>query len=134
MSVAAITEKLRKAGLRPTRQRLVLAKLLFGGPNRHITAEELHSEATAAGAGISLATIYNALNQFTSAGLLREVAIEGAKTYFDTNTSDHFHFYLESEGRLMDINSPHVSVDGLPAAPEGKQISRIDVIVRLRDA
>ena len=134
MNIATVTEKLRKAGLRPTRQRLVLAKLLFDGPDRHVTAEELHIEATAAGTGISLATIYNALNQFTAAGLLREVAIEGAKTYFDTNTSNHFHFYLENEGKLMDINSPQVTVDGLPATPPGKKVSRIDVIVRLRDA
>lgn len=123
--------KLREAGLRPTRQRLVLAELLFGGQDRHITAEELHQEALALGARISLATIYNALNQFTAAKLLREVAIEGAKTYFDTNTADHFHFFLESEGKLMDIKNPGVTVEGLPLAPQGKRISRIDVIVRL---
>jgi Fur family iron response transcriptional regulator len=125
--------KLREAGLRPTRQRLVLAELLFVGQDRHVTAEELHQEAVALGAGISLATIYNALNQFTAAKLLREVAIEGAKTYFDTNTADHFHFFLESEGRLMDIKNPGVTVEGLPLAPQGKRISRIDVIVRLTD-
>ena len=134
MNTETVIDKLRKAGLRPTRQRLVLAKLLFDGPDRHVTAEELHSEATAAGTGISLATIYNTLNQFTAAGLLREVAIEGAKTYFDTNTSNHFHFYLENEGKLMDIDSPCVTVDGLPSTPPGKKVSRIDVIVRLRDA
>jgi Fur family iron response transcriptional regulator len=125
--------RLREAGLRPTRQRLVLADLLFGGPDRHVTAEELHQEALARGARISLATIYNALNQFTMAHLLREVAIEGAKTYFDTNTADHFHFYLESEGRLIDIHNPGVTVEGLPLAPHGKRISRVDVIVRLAD-
>lgn len=125
--------KLREAGLRPTRQRLVLAGLLFGGQDRHVTAEQLHQEALAQGAKISLATIYNALNQFTAAKLLREVAIEGAKTYFDTNTADHFHFYLENEGTLMDIENPGVTVEGLPLAPQGKRISRIDVIVRLRE-
>ena len=132
MTLTSVIEKLRKAGLRPTRQRLVLARLLFLGNNRHVTAEELHSEVMALGAPISLATIYNALNQFTAAGLLREVAIEGAKTYFDTNTSDHYHFYLEGEGRLMDITGSDVTIHGLPKAPEGKRISRIDVIVRLK--
>jgi Fur family transcriptional regulator, iron response regulator len=98
-----------------------------------VTAEELHQEAHAAGAAISLATVYNTLNQFTAANLLREVAIEGAKTYFDTNTADHFHFYFEREGTLMDIKNPDVTVDGLPAAPQGKRISRVDVIIRLSD-
>lgn len=125
--------RLREAGLRPTRQRLVLAELLFGGPDRHVTAEELHQEALARGAKISLATIYNALNRFTQAQLLREVAIEGAKTYFDTNTADHFHFFLESEGKLIDIHNPGVTIEGLPIAPHGKRISRVDVIVRLAD-
>lgn len=125
--------KLRQAGLRPTRQRLILAELLFGGPDRHVTAEELHLEAMARGARISLATVYNALNQFTAAKLLREVAIEGARTYFDTNTADHFHFYVESEGKLMDIENSGVTVEGLPLAPHGKRVSRIDVIVRLSD-
>jgi Fur family iron response transcriptional regulator len=125
--------KLREAGLRPTRQRLFLAELLFGGQDRHVTAEELHLEAMARGARISLATVYNTLNQFTTAKLLREVAIEGARTYFDTNTADHFHFYVESEGRLMDIENSGVTVEGLPLAPQGKRISRIDVIVRLSD-
>ncbi|HEY7765225.1 MAG TPA: Fur family transcriptional regulator [Aestuariivirgaceae bacterium] len=130
-SAGPAAAKLREAGLRPTRQRLVLAELLFGGHDRHVTAEELHQEALARGARISLATIYNALNQFTAAKLLREVAIEGARTYFDTNTADHFHFYLESEGKLMDIENSGVTVEGLPLAPQGKRISRIDVIVRL---
>jgi Fur family iron response transcriptional regulator len=131
LSPAAL--KLREAGLRPTRQRLFLAELLFGGQDRHVSAEELHLEAMARGARISLATIYNALNQFTAAKLLREVAIEGARTYFDTNTADHFHFYVESEGKLMDIENSGVTVEGLPLAPQGKRISRIDVIVRLSD-
>ena len=126
-------EKLAKSGLRPTRQRRVLAQLLFSGLDRHVTAEELHQEALAAGAAISLATVYNTLNQFTAANLLREVAIEGAKTYFDTNTADHFHFYFEREGTLMDIKDPDVTVEGLPAAPQGKRISRVDVIIRLSD-
>jgi Fur family iron response transcriptional regulator len=126
-----LTGRLREAGLKPTRQRLALAELLFGATNRHVTAEELHHEALARGARVSLATVYNTLNRFTAAGFLREVAVEGARTYFDTNTADHFHFYLEEEGRLVDIESHEVTVAGLPEAPRGKRVSRIDVIVRL---
>ena len=80
---------------------------------------------------MSLATVYNTLNQFTTAGLLREVAIEGHKTYFDTNTSNHYHYYIEHEGRLTDIPSDEVRVVGLPAAPDGMHVKRVDVIVRL---
>ena len=132
--LATYEDKLRTSGLRPTRQRLALAELLFAQGDRHVTAEALHAEALAANVPVSLATIYNALNQFTGAGLLREVAIEGQKTYFDTNTSSHHHFYVESEECLLDIPDGNLQVIGLPDTPDGKQIDRIDVIVRLRDA
>jgi Fur family iron response transcriptional regulator len=132
MQLATIEQKLRAAGLRPTRQRLALAHLLFAPGDRHITAETLHREARAARVPVSLATIYNTLNQFTGAGLLREVAIEGDRTYFDTNTSNHFHYYLETEGRLMDIDADNLTVEGLPTAPAGYAIDRIDVVVRLK--
>ncbi|MEM8689601.1 MAG: iron response transcriptional regulator IrrA [Pseudomonadota bacterium] len=125
--------RLRNAGLRPTRQRLSLATMLFAGPDRHISAEELHEEAVAANVPVSLATVYNTLNQFTEAGLLREVAIDGTKSYYDTNTSNHYHFYLESENRLIDIDSNDLRVVGLPEAPDGTKVSRIDVVVRLSD-
>lgn len=131
--LAVYEEKLRNSGLRPTRQRLALAGLLFSKGDRHVTAEALHVEAVTANVPVSLATIYNALNQFTGAGLLREVAIEGQKTYFDTNTSSHHHFYVESEECLLDIPDGNLRVVGLPETPQGKQIDRIDVIVRLRD-
>jgi Fur family iron response transcriptional regulator len=121
---------LRDAGLRPTRQRVALAEILFGPGDRHVTAEDLHAEATAVSVRVSLATVYNTLNQFTEAGLLREVAIEGSKTYFDTNTSNHHHFYLENDGTLVDIPGG-VQVTNVPQAPDGTEISRIDVIVRL---
>ena len=123
--------RLREAGLRPTRQRMSLGILLFGSGDRHVSAEQLHAESVHAGVDVSLATIYNTLNQFTEAGLLREVAVEGHKTYFDTNTSNHYHYYLEDEGRLMDIDSESLSVDGLPQPPAGMRIGRIDIIVRL---
>ena len=124
-------QKLRDAGMRPTRQRMSLGSLLFGSGDRHITAEQLHVETVQAGIAVSLATIYNTLNQFTEAGLLREVAVEGHKSHFDTNTSNHCHYYLEDEGRLIDIDDDQLTVDGLPQPPEGMRIGRIDIIVRL---
>jgi Fur family transcriptional regulator, iron response regulator len=129
-----VTERLRKAGLRPTRQRVALATLLFGEGHRHVTAEELHAEAQDTCLSVSLATVYNTLNQFTEAGLLREVAIEGQRSYFDTNTSNHFHFYVEDERRLIDIPGEDIQVYGLPELPEGTRIRSIDVIVRLEDS
>lgn len=132
-----VAERLRGAGLRPTRQRVALAELLFRDGDRHVTAEDLHEEAVDLQFPVSLATVYNTLNQFTTAGLLRVVAIDGAKTYFDTNTSNHYHFYLEDEGELIDIPSNELQVVGLPQAPDGATISGIDVIVRIarrRDA
>jgi len=128
-----IQTRLRDAGLRPTKQRTALATILFAEGDRHVTAEALYDEAARASVPVSLATIYNTLNQFTEAGLLREVAVQGAKTYFDTNVSDHHHFYLEEENRLMDMEDGKLTVSGLPDVPEGKKISRIDVIVRLSE-
>ena len=127
-----LLQRLRAVGLRPTRQRLALARLLFGQGDRHITADELHAEAETAGVGVSLATVYNTLNQFTSAGLLRAVAVEAGRAYFDTNTSLHHHFYFEDNGRLMDIPAEGLSVGGVPTAPQGSEVARIDVIVRLK--
>lgn len=126
-----IDELLRDAGLRPTRQRLALGSLLFEGEDRHVTAELLHAEATAIGHHISLATVYNTLHQFKRAGLLRELAINGSKAYFDTNTSNHNHFFVETEGELRDIPGDAIKVDGVPQPPEGMRISHIDVVVRL---
>ena len=124
-------DRLQNAGFRPTRQRLGLARLLFEGCDRHVTAEQLHGEAMAADLRVSLATVYNTLNQFTAAGLLREVVVEAGKSYFDTNTSDHHHFFLEGTGRLEDIPADHVVVRNLPPPPDGTRIARVDVIVRL---
>lgn len=126
-----LIERLRNAGLRPTRQRQSLGKLLFSGNNRHVTAELLHDEALTAGVPVSLATVYNTLHQFTTAGLLREVAVEGAKTYFDTNTTQHFHFYHEEDGLLVDMPADATLVENLPGAPDGTRITQIDVTVRL---
>lgn len=119
------------AGLRPTRQRLSLAELLFAKGDRHVSAELLQQEAEKVNVSVSLATIYNTLHQFTQAGLLREVAVEGTKAYFDTNTSDHHHFFYEEDNRVVDIPGG-MSVDSLPEVPEGMEITRVDVVVRLR--
>jgi Fur family iron response transcriptional regulator len=122
---------LRKAGLRPTRQRMVLGRLLFGSGDRHVTAEQLHAEVAAFGEHVSLATVYNTLHQFKRAGLVRELAIEGSKAYFDTNTSNHNHFLLESTGGLMDIPGDSIRVEGVPEPPQGMKITHVDVVVRL---
>ena len=126
-----VSQLLRKAGLRPTRQRLALGGLLFGGDDRHVTAEQLHAEVSGLGEHVSLATVYNTLHQFKKAGLLRELAIDGSKAYFDTNTSNHSHFLLESSGTLMDIPGDTITVAGVPEPPEGMRVTHVDVVVRL---
>jgi Fur family iron response transcriptional regulator len=122
---------LRHAGLRPTRQRVELGRVLFAKGDRHISAEDLHAEAELAGVSVSLATVYNALHQFTEAGLLREVAIDGTRTYFDTNVSDHHHFFVEGEGELIDMRGG-VDIADLPEPPEGTEIVAVEVVVRVR--
>jgi Fur family iron response transcriptional regulator len=124
--------RLRTAGLRLTRPRLALARLLFDGDDRHITAEQLFGEASAAAIQVSLATVYNVLNQFTSAGLLREFVVEPGRSYFDTNINDHHHFFCEASGALQDIAGQDVTVSGIPVPPAGTEISSVEVIVRLR--
>ena len=128
---ASVADLMKTSGLRPTRQRLALGGLLFAGEDRHVTAEQLHSEVVSLGEHVSLATVYNTLHQFKRAGLLRELAVDGSKAYFDTNTSNHNHFLLEQNGELMDIPGDSIQVTGVPAPPEGMEISHIDVIVRL---
>jgi Fur family transcriptional regulator, iron response regulator len=123
--------KLRAAGLRPTRQRAALARLLFGQGNRHVTAEMLHSEAVSHKMAVSLATVYNTLNKFAECGLLREVAIEGSKTYFDTTISDHQHFYFENHGSLIDLPQGEQATVTAPKLQEGMKIARVDVVIRL---
>jgi Fur family iron response transcriptional regulator len=124
-------ERLKAAGLRPTRQRLALAKLLFEGRGRHISAETLHAEALDAKVRVSLATVYNTLHQFTGAGLLREIVVEAGRCYFDTNTSDHHHFFFVESAELSDITGDAIGFTRLPAAPDGHAVERIDVIIRV---
>ena len=128
----AIETRLRGAGLRPTRQRVALGDLLFAKGDRHLTVEELHEEAVAAGVPVSLATVYNTLHQFTEAGLIRVLAVESAKTYFDTNVSDHHHFFVEGHNEVLDIPVNNLVIDNLPEPPEGMEIAHVDVVIRLR--
>ncbi len=127
-----VHRRLKQAGLRLTRQRLALGRLLFEQRDRHVTAESFHQEAVSTGIKVSLATIYNTLHQFTGAGLLRQVVVDGGKTYFDTNITEHHHFYLEHDGALEDIPADEIEVLGLPSSPKGTLIDRVDVIVRLK--
>jgi Fur family iron response transcriptional regulator len=126
---------LTRGGLRATRQRLALARLLVGdGRNRHVTAESLFESAARSGHKVSLATVYNTLRSFTGAGLMTEITVDGTRSYFDTDVSDHAHFYWEDESRLSDAPHGSVRFDRLPEAPEGAEISKIDVVIRLRKA
>ena len=127
-----LRDKLRRVGLRPTRQRVSLGWLLFGKGDRHITAEMLFDEAMRARVPVSLATVYNTLHQFTEAGLLRQLAVDGSKAYFDTNPTEHHHFFIEGEDVLVDMPGEGVTVGDLPQAPQGMEITGIEVIVRLR--
>jgi len=128
---AHLVTRLRETGLRPTRQRLALAKLLFEQGERHVTAESLHGEALAGSIRVSLATVYNTLHQFTQAGLLRQVVVDGARTYFDTNTRLHHHFFIEDDGELVDFPGEGVTVSGIPETPDGTEQTRVDVVVRV---
>ena len=128
-----VTDWLAGAGLRPTRQRLALAALLVGdGKNRHVTAESLHAASQAADDSVSLATVYNTLRAFCDAGLLQEVTVDGSKSYFDTRTDDHPHFYWEDDARLTDAPADQLEIRNLPRAPEGTEVSKVDVVIRLR--
>jgi Fur family iron response transcriptional regulator len=126
-----VLERLRAAGLRPTRQRLALAKLLFAQGPRHVTAESLYTEAKGRRINVSLATVYNALHDFTECGLLREISVEANRSYFDTNTGDHHHFYFQRSGQLQDVPADQVRIASLPAPPRGATIARVDVVIRV---
>ena len=123
-------EQLNSVGLRPTSQRMILAKILFDGTNKHVTAEMLHQEALMSPKKVSLATIYNTLHLFTKLGLLREIIVDSDCSYFDTNTTNHHHFYREDTRELIDIDGSDIQIGHLPNAPEGSQITRIDMVVR----
>jgi Fur family iron response transcriptional regulator len=125
--------RLRHAGLRPTRQRMALASLLYAKGDRHVTVEELHEEAATAGIDVSLATVYNTLHQFTEARMIRVLAVEGSRTYFDTNVSDHHHFFIEGRNEVLDIPTSNIVISNLPQPPDGMEVAHVDVVIRLRE-
>ena len=127
-----VKSMLRHVGLRPTRQRMALGWILFAKGDRHLTAEMLYEEATKAKVPVSLATVYNTLHQFTGQGLLREVVVEAGRSYFDTNTGEHHHFYFQATGELQDVAGSAVEVARLPEPPTGQRMERVDVVIRLR--
>ena len=129
---SGLIERLKAVGLRPTRQRLALAKLLFGPGNRHVSAEQLHGEAVGARVRVALATVYNTLHQFTAVGLLREVVVEPGRSYFDTNTSHHHHFFCEEDRNLVDIPGEELKVEKLPRPPPGTTVTEVDIVIRVR--
>ena len=124
--------RLKDAGLRPTRQRLALTKLLFENGHRHVTAEQLHTEALSRNIRVSLATVYNTLHQFTEADLLREIIVDPGRSYFDTNTIAHHHFYCAEEGLLSDIPAEDILLPNVPCVPTGTEIESVEVVIRLR--
>lgn len=128
---AQIEGDLRHVGLRPTRQRIALYRKLFCSHSRHVNAEDLHAEVLNSGGYMSLATIYNTLNQFAEAGLLRKVAISGGRGYYDTAGGDHHHFHIEAEDRIIDVPAKSIQFAHLPPAPHGYEITGIDVVIRL---
>jgi Fur family transcriptional regulator, iron response regulator len=124
---------LERGGIRVTRPRLVLATLLVGdGQDRHVTAEGLHDAALAEGEPVALATVYNTLRAFCDAGLLREITVDGSKSYFDTNMTQHPHFYWEDSASLTDAPASELDIRRLPRAPAGAEIAAVDVVIRLR--
>lgn len=126
---------LTSGGLRPTRQRAALAELLVGdGENRHVTAESLYEAAKSSGESVSLATVYNTLKAFCEAGLIQEITVDGSKSYFDTNMHDHPHFFWEDSGHLTDAPADQLEITRLPDLPDGAELSKVDVVIRLRRA
>ncbi|SHG50301.1 Fur family transcriptional regulator Irr [Cognatishimia maritima] len=127
------TQWLMRGGVRPTRQRVALASLLVGdGRDRHVTAESLYADVQDHGEQVSLATVYNTLRAFCDAGLMQEITVDGSKSYFDTNTHDHPHFFWEDDRTLVDAPSDQLRIVALPEVPQGAEVSKVDVVIRLR--
>jgi len=122
---------LARRGIRPTKIRKAIAGLLFDGHDKHVTVDDVIDMARLAEVKTSVASVYNTLNQFAAAGLLRRVTVEQGKAFFDTNLTDHHHFFYEDEDRLEDIPTGSIQVSGLPKLPEGRSVKAIDVTVRI---
>lgn len=129
---AEVQVRLKEARLRPTRQRLAIGRLLFGPSHRHVTVDDLFQEALAAGEQLSLATIYNTLHHFTDAGLVRRICTGSERVYFDTDTGDHHHFYIEAESRVIDVPDGKANLDRLPSPPAGYEVTKVDVVIHLK--
>lgn len=128
-----VSERLRRAGIRATQQRVAVGTMLWSGSGpRHVEAVALHDQISATGAAISLATVYNTLHDFERAGLIRRIAIASDRNWFDTDTGNHQHFYIESENRLFDMSNECHPMSALPPAPVGYRISHVDVVVHLK--
>ncbi len=126
-----ITTRLQSAGLRATPKRIAIGGLLFDGMDRHVTADDVAILARKSGVRVSLATVYNTLNQFVSAGLMKRITLDTDRTYFDTNVSDHHHLFFEENGVLHDIPGDTIKVEGLPPIPAGSKVRSVEVIVRM---
>jgi Fur family transcriptional regulator, iron response regulator len=126
-----IVSKLQSAGLRATPKRIAIGGLLLDGVDRHVTADDVAAMARKAGVRVSLATVYNTLNQFVAAGLMKRIILDTDRTYFDTNVSEHHHLFFEDAGRLHDVPGDSIRVEGLPPLPKGAKVRSIDVIVRM---
>jgi Fur family iron response transcriptional regulator len=129
-----VLDVLKRCDLRPTRQRMALARLLSDAGDCHLTAEHLYDRAQKANIRVSLATIYNTLHQFTRAGMLREIVVNAGRSYFDTNTTDHHHFFFEDRAELEDIDGGDVVIASMPKPPKGTAVERIDVVIRVRNS
>lgn len=126
-----VETRLQSAGLRATPKRIAIGGLLFDGRDRHVTADDVAVMARKNGIRVSLATVYNTLNQFVSAGLMKRITLDTDRTYFDTNVSDHHHLFFQDNGILHDIPGDSIRVEGLPEIPAGSKISSVEVIVRM---
>ena len=124
-------KKIESSGIRPTKQRRVLAKILFEKGNRHLSADELFHDVKKEDRKISMATVYNTLKQFTSLGLVREVVVDQNKSLYCTNHKSHYHLYIEDEGKIVDIPTKNIDLN-IPSIPACLQLHNIDVIVRIR--
>ncbi len=126
-----ITHLLVKHDIRPTKIRRAIAGLLFDGHDKHVSVDDVIDLARRQKIRTSVASVYNTLNQFASAGLLRRVTVEQGRAFFDTNLSAHHHFYFEDEERLEDIPTEDINVSGLPELPQGRTIKSVDVTIRI---
>jgi Fur family iron response transcriptional regulator len=127
----AICARLQACGIRVTAQRLQIAELLLGAP-QHLSAEQITEALQGRGVEVSKATVYNTLNLFAARGLIRQLAVDDARSWFDSNVEPHYHFHDEATGALTDVALPEVEFSRLPAVPAGMEVASLDLVIRLR--